>query len=356
MADIQSMNDTTLPDSVLAPPRWDCPLNEATQQPLVLTPTLTHCPACGGWMRADYKAQRKLWTLQGGYELTCTVRRCRNADCPRYRQPYRPEGEGRLALPGHKLAFDVLLLLGRLRYVEHRSRPEMHQHLRELGLPVCERTVGNALDRYDELVALHALSPAALEPLKQQGRIVLAIDGLQPEKGHEVLWVMRDCVSGRILRCVSLLSSTQADLAQQITELKDELPVPIVSVVSDGQVSLRNAIAQALPDVPHQLCQFHFLREAGRPIYEADRHAKVQLKKKVRGIRPIERAVESSPDDQLSGIVLDFCQAVRSALTDDGRAPLDADGLKLRQRLQLIVRSLERLEPQLRQKGGSTPT
>jgi hypothetical protein len=44
--------------------------------------------------------------------------------------------------------------------------------------------------------------------------------------------------------------------------------------VSDGQDSLRKAVKKALPGVPHQLCQFHYLREAAQPIYEADRHAK----------------------------------------------------------------------------------
>jgi hypothetical protein len=29
--------------------------------------------------------------------------------------------------------------------------------------------------------------------------------------------------------------------------------------------------------VPHQLCHFHFLREAALPVFEADRHAKVPV-------------------------------------------------------------------------------
>ncbi len=108
--------------------------------------------------------------------------------------------------------------------------------------------------------------------------------------------------------------------------------MPIVGVVSDGQHSIRNAVAEALPGVPHQLCQFHYLREAARPVYEADRHAKVRLKKKARGIRPIERQVEGR-DDAEAEAIRGYCAAVRSALTDDGRPPLEASGLKLRDRL-----------------------
>jgi hypothetical protein len=46
----------------------------------------------------------------------------------------------------------------------------------------------------------------------------------------------------------------------------------------------------------------------------------------VRGVRPIERSVV---DQQypVSEVVNGYCLAVRSALTDDGHLPLDAQGL-----------------------------
>jgi hypothetical protein len=94
--------------------------------------------------------------------------------------------------------------------------------------------------------------------------------------------------------------------------------------------------------VPHQLCHFHYLREAAKPVYEADRHTKVQLKRKVRGIRPIERRVEGREDAEARDI-RGYCAAVRSALTDDGRPPLEASGLKLVDRLTRVAASLDRV-------------
>jgi transposase-like protein len=118
------------------------------------------------------------------------------------------------------------------------------------------------------------------------------------------------------------------------------LKVPIQGVVSDGQHSIRNAVAKALPGVPHQLCHFHYLRESARPLYEQDRHAKKELKKRVRGIRPIERQVERRTDEQAEAI-RGYCSAVRSAITDDGRPPLRPSGLRLHERLSAIRSSLE---------------
>src|SRR3712207_8495958 len=92
--------------------------------------------------------------------------------------------------------------------------------------------------------------------LAAQERVVLALDGLQPDRGHEVLWVIRDCLSGEVLLARSLLSATQGDLVALLREVKQALPVPVSGIISDGQETIRTAVAVVFPDVPHQLCQF----------------------------------------------------------------------------------------------------
>ena len=163
---------------------------------------------------------------------------------------------------------DVIALVGALRHAEHRSVPEIHRELLGRGVSVSERTVTNLLDRYEELVALRLSEHAGLrERIKEQGRAVLAIDGLQPDVGHEALWVVRECLSGEVLLARSLLGGTREDLVPLLEEVADALPVPIKGVISDGQHSVRKAVQSALPSVPHQLCQFHYLREAAKEVY-----------------------------------------------------------------------------------------
>jgi len=313
-------------------------------QTQTLAPVVRSCPACQQPLTADYTNYRTVARLDGIWRLTLRIRRCHNFDCPRFHHPYRPEAEPHFALPHHEFGLDVLALVGRLRHAEHRSVPEIHRALTGRGVTLAERTVSNLLDRYDELRALATADPVRLGPLlRDQGRVVLAIDGLQPDVGHEVLWVLRDCLSGEVLLARSLLSGTIHDLVGVLAEVRDALPVPITGVVSDGQGPIRKAVAQALPGVPHQLCQFHYLREAARPIYEADRHAKKELKKRARGVRPIERAAEGQEDEE-GEAVRGYCAAVRAALTDDGRPPLVASGLRLHERLEQIAASLDRVE------------
>ncbi len=304
-------------------------------------------------MWVSYHARRTILTLQGLCQFTLVVRRCRNQECPRYHQPYRPEEEGRLALPHGECGLDVIALVGTLRYREHRSVSEIHQQLKQRGVQVCERTVEHAMHRYEELVSVHLSNRERLQTLvSKQGRALLAIDGLQPDVGHEVLWVIREVLSGEIVIARPLLSSSQEDLAALLTEAKQALgSQPVSGIVSDGQLSIRCAVAQVFPATAHQLCHFHYLREAAKPIYEADRHAKKELKKQVRGIRAIERSLEDETAQEAQ-ITRKYCLAVRSSLTDDGHPPLEASGLKLYDRLTHISASLNRVA----EKGGFPPS
>lgn len=306
---------------------------------------VSKCVECGQEMWVAYHKERKIMTLQGLCRLTLVVRSCRNKACSRYKRAYRPEEEGRFALPHGECGLDVIALIGALRYREHRSIKEIHEKLKERGVQICERTVEHALHRYEELVTLHLHQKERLHKIfEKQGRVILAVDGLQPDVGHEVLWVIREVISGEILVARALLSSSQEEIATLLKEAKALLPEKVVvsGIVSDGQRSIRLAVAEVFPGVAHQLCHFHYLREAAKPIYEADRHAKKELKKQVRGIRPIEQSLEGK-SDQESAVVRDYCFAIRSAITDDGYPPLAAPGLKLYNRLKKISASISQV-------------
>jgi Transposase, Mutator family len=309
----------------------------------VLLPLRQDCPGCGGHMHLRYENRRRLVMLSGAVRLRLKIRRCEREGCPRFHVPYRPEAESALALPQHEFGLDVIAPVGVLRHREHRSIPEIHAVLCGRGVEIAERSVTNLLDRHDELLATSLTDPRRLRRmLKDQGGVILALDGLQPDVGHEVLWVVRDCLSGEVLLARSLLSGTAEDLEPLLREVAAAVGAPVLGVVSDGQSSIRRAVARALPGVPHQLCQFHFLREAAHPVFEADRHAKVRLKAEVRGARPIERALEGREDAEAE-VARGYCAAVRSAITDDGRPPLAASGLRLKARLEAVADGLDRV-------------
>jgi hypothetical protein len=177
-----------------------------------------------------------------------------------------------------------------------------------------------------------------------------------------------------------LLSATEDEVRCLIAKAKqwaESLGTPVGLWMSDKQDAFVKAIAAEFPDVPHRYCDNHFLRDLAKPVLEADSHSKVQMRKKVRGLRTIEQAVlrrrktatkevPGPPIPQAAGtavnpsavaadaagaVVLDYCAAVRGILNDDQGGPLHPPGLRMAEALNEVQESIQR---NLRtKKGGS---
>ena len=158
------------------------------------------------------------------------------------------------------------------------------------------------------------------------------------------LYVVREIGQKRVWFAQSLLSSNAAELNrlfERAKKMAEELGVPVRCWVSDKQKALVSGIAQVFPGVPHRYCDNHFLRDLAKPMLEADSNAKVQMRKKVRGLRKIEQAVEAQITlakseagatpavVASSNVVLDYCAAVRGILNDNKGGPLHPPGERM---------------------------
>jgi hypothetical protein len=136
--------------------------------------------------------------------------------------------------------------------------------------------------------------------------------------------------------------------------------------------------AELLDSRQIELSDDHFLRDVAKPVLEQDRHAKVQMRSKIRGLRAIEREVseERLPTADPAGVtptgsdehsaaslepvpvagtvVLDYCTAVKGILNDDQGGPLHPPGLRMAGALREVRQSLERNLQ--RKKGGALRT
>lgn len=138
-------------------------------------------------------------------------------------------------------------------------------------------------------VARH--DPELLAELRELGGIILSIDGVQPEKGNETLYLLGDVRCGRVLAAANLLTNTSDEIGQLLDEVL-ALGVPILGVISDHQKSIVLAVEQHLPGVPHQVCQFHYLQQIALPAVNEDRHFRRELRKLLRPIRQLEQRAQ----------------------------------------------------------------
>jgi transposase-like protein len=142
-----------------------------------------------------------------------------------------------------------------------------------------------------------------------------------------------------------LLAADQASLAQQLLQPVRDLGYRIRGIVSDDEQALRLAIAQVYPDVAHQTCQLHCLRDAAQPISAADRAFKTALKQAIRAplyaaCRALEQHV--SPTDPRYSVLSSYAELLRSTLTEESKPPFALGGLRVFQALARLEASLQR--------------
>lgn len=309
-------------------------------------PTITTCPRC-------HAPLHRRWTLWDKYLITLDGRVhvfSLGYSCPRRRCSrvvYRSDEAEHLSPKGSSFGFDVITQIGWWRFWDHRTLDEIAALLDAKHLPVSRRHILNLIS--DFLALLRAAQGAKIEAhrayFKRHG-LVISVDGMEPEQGNEMLFVVREVNLDLTLVAETLYSSRADLISRRLLEPVKALGFRIRAVVSDADKNIRRAVETSLPDSPHQACQVHCLCEAGAPIFEADRAMKTDLRRDLRAkLRPISRELsQSSQDDPQSAVLMDYCEALRDALRADGISPFKLAGLKLYDELQRLELSLRRCQ------------
>jgi hypothetical protein len=332
---------TAWPGEAMKRPREFGPLPHVRYRP-----ELTTCPHCGAPLVYSHPAWAKpVQFLTGNEHLTNLGYRCSNGACPFPRTVYRSaEAEARqVKESGYGL--DVVARIGTLRFGEHRTRAEIWEELTQIPtLRLSERHVQNLIEVYLALLraSQQDLREGLARTVQAHGGLVLSLDGLQPEKGNEQLWLVREVLSGMILCGENLRSASAAMLADLLRPIA-QLGFPVLGVISDAQESIREAVHTVFPAVPHQICQYHALREAVRPLFEIDRHLAVQVRKELGDVREIAQQVEQDPaNDPQRAVVQDSLLAVQQVTRTHGILPLEFAGLRMLDDLEALGASLDR--------------
>jgi hypothetical protein len=337
------------------------------------------CPHCGHLMSICDHRHRHVFTLDGPVHLIGKLNHCPDPRCPGHNKTRSPEAEPSIALPGWAIAWDVFGWIGHRRFSRHWAIPQIRSEwLDRFAIDLTEPGLAKYIGRYQAMLAARQQDP---ETLRQHDHgvdeIILSIDGLQPEKGHQTLDVVRELTGKRVWFAEALLSATAVEVRRLIAQARrwaEGLGKTVTLWVSDRQDAFVTGIAAEFPGVPHRDCGHHFLRDLAKPGLEADSHAKVPMRQKVRGLRSVEQSIlehrrpstagpvpappsEAALTDTVAGgdlpavpeaedpagdVVLDYCAAVRGLLNDDQGGPLDPPGLRMAGALDEVWQSIGR--------------
>jgi hypothetical protein len=311
------------------------------------------CPECQRRLRrAVTLSERTVITLQEVVKVIHAGYRCPDPTCSAHLRTYRSARADALALPGFTFGFDIVLLVGRLRLGEHLTLDETHRlvlsQLAPLGVGISRREVLSLFDAYWTLLRVGTDAKEDegwLKQVKQNGGIIVSMDGIQPDKGNETIYLVRDARTLRVLAAANVTFSGIAVLKEILAPVTT-LEVPVLGTISDAQDPLLKALEQTWPQVPHQVCQFHALRDASRPAFEQDRKIKTQMRKylhpRLKDVREeIRRELpkaEASAAEQLA-VLDDYALGMQTALHFDGLLPFDYPGLAAAEAFEEVANS-----------------
>jgi hypothetical protein len=347
-----------------------CWPEETVFQEWVLEVEDRSCLVCGRKMHVCDHRHHRIFTLDGPVHLICRLVHCPDEACSGHPRTFSPEAEMGITMRWWAIGWDIFCWIGHRRFARHWSVPQIRQELMDsYQIALSDDAIERYIQRYQQMVAARQQDPELLaEAYGEVEEVVLSIDGLQPEKGHETLYVVRELTQKRVWFAESLLSSSAEEVRRLIVQARqwtERLGKRVRLWISDKQDAFLSGIAAEFPGVPHRYCENHFLRDVAQPVLEMDSRAKVQMRRKVRGLRPIEREVlnqrrqdeigpqeasfslndqpePSPPSEDAGAVVLDYCVAVRGILNDSHGGPLHPPGLRMAEALEEVRQSLER--------------
>jgi len=299
------------------------------------------CLECTSDLKTLYSSKsRNILTLQGEKRITEYIWICKNDDCSNFNIKIYSE---RMTPSGSKFAFDIILEVGRLRREEKKTFKEVIENLKSRGVDIgrsrsCAKHVFSYYEIYELLLKQEECNQ------QQQGQdVILSIDGAKPKKGSETLYIITNALTNEVYHDSWTLYSDTCSIEEILNQVKGQ-NLNVLGFVSDKQRTLLLGVQKVFGELPHQLCQFHWLQEIGKILYGLDKQINTSIKKNLRKIRQMTINTKNKVRDGiLPETNLRFLQELESYLTvifsDCSKPPFQFKSIKNWYRLKDMLSS-----------------
>lgn len=110
------------------------------------------------------------------------------------------------------------------------------------------------------------------------------------------LYIFRDTISSTVLYSEICEMDDTAHIESMLRHVIESFGVPL-AVISDMQKSIIDGVKSVLPGVPHQFCQYHFLRNAGDALTK-DLHEDLGKEMKRLGVRTEIKSIQKKMNEK----------------------------------------------------------
>ena len=185
--------------------------------------------------------------------------------------------------------YDVLVFVGYGLFVHCLSEQQIIELLSDRNITISQREIGFLGKKFIAYLAIaHRQAQQRLNQLmSHKGGYILHIDGTC-EGGSPHLFTGMDGIAQIVLDNIKLPSEKAESIIPFLEKIKKQYgnPIALVHDMGKGILSAVEAVFKGIPDF---ICHFHFLRDIGKDLYEAE-YAKIRTRLTKHKIRTILRA------------------------------------------------------------------
>ena len=248
----------------------------------------SRCCYCGEPLNLRSTTERNITNLIEKVKMSLQVGYCQTEDCKNYKVRLTPVSYQTQIVPHSGYGIDVYGLIGSLRFENRQTIAEIGRKLETdyAHIEIKERHIENIVNNLELYISQSGKNAAYLKTYyakRGQTELILSADGVQPEQGHNILYIIRETISGQILFAHYSTHSDEAHLKSEIiAPLQATLQAAGLKVggwLVDKELALSKAILALYKETPLQHCQSHFLSALKKPLTQADTELGKKVKK-----------------------------------------------------------------------------
>lgn len=236
---------------------------------LFFEPEQKNCPLDGQRLNVLKTGRRTIKAICiGSFEARFTVLYCKKHPELGF---WRSRELDELVADNSNVAYNVIVEIGKLRFMENRQVSEIQSILFEKhSVDLSTSEIELLIDKFVfYLAVIHQESYYLInEQIRVQGGYILHLDSTC-EGDSPKLTSSLDSVSGFVLYSAKLHSENEDEVTHFLKELKNRFGLPH-AVVSDMSRGIESAVKKVFKNTPHYICHYHFLRAVGKSLFESE--------------------------------------------------------------------------------------
>nr|MDO8116587.1 hypothetical protein [Candidatus Sigynarchaeota archaeon] len=302
------------------------------------------CPTCGAKLEHVYNdGGRRVETIKGSLWVVTNFYRCKNENCEMH-AAFSPVHESTLKRKKHGMDVWAKVIQHHFKHhIDYKTISEVMWD--DWEVEISPGTVQSVCESF-EIAAQPVITGKVKDRMKTVEKVVVSLDGAQPEKGRPAFWTFTDHASGSQLHGQFFETANWEKLVEVFYNIEKTYGIKIKGFISDKQKNIVKAVREFRQGSLHAFCQYHFLDHVAEPIAAKDSHLLTKLRSDIRDLsivnaHTVQDLKPVGSDSPVRDIFAPIVEELKCAIATSGDMIKVFPGIEAYANLEHVFRGLQ---------------